>query len=60
MLRPTAVCLLAAVATAGPLAWPRAAHGQDDWSVKRNPFDPRIVGRYKGILEKNQGRLSVK
>jgi tetratricopeptide (TPR) repeat protein/HEAT repeat protein len=42
-----AALLVAAVA-------PRPAPAQDDdWSVKQNPFDPRIVNGYKALLEKN-------
>ena len=46
-----AVCL--SVAASIPL--PSISHAQDDWGVKRDPFDRRIVNRYKAILRKNPG-----
>jgi tetratricopeptide (TPR) repeat protein len=51
MVRRTLALVLAG-ALLGSVAAP--AHAQDDdWSVKQNPFDPRIVNRYKALLEKN-------
>src|SRR5687768_1859082 len=44
--------LLVAVAILA-VAVPNARAQDDDWSVKRNPFDPRVIGRYKAILEKD-------
>lgn len=46
---------LALVALAlAPLSAVRGiAHAQDDWGVKRDPFDRKIIARYKGILERN-------
>jgi cellulose synthase operon protein C len=47
-----------ALALAGALLGTAAAPARaqdDDWSVKQNPFDPRIVNRYKALLEKNPG-----
>ena len=52
--RSAVLCLLALAAGAPALA-PRAARAQDDWSVKRNPFDRQVVARYKRILAKNPG-----
>lgn len=42
-----AVFLFALLSHAAP-TW-----AKDDWDVQRNPFDPRVVHRYKAILEKN-------
>jgi len=32
---------------------PAAAQAGDDWEVKRDPFDAKVVARYKAILAKN-------
>src|SRR5262245_46942926 len=46
--------LLAAAAFLAVVARAPSVHAQDaDWAVKRNPFDPRIVNRYKALLEKD-------
>ncbi len=36
-------------------AAPLPAVAQDDWGVKRNPFDRRVVERWKAAAEKNPG-----
>src|SRR5215831_15457564 len=46
MRRITAVLLLC-------LAAPCVARAQDDWEVKRSPFDPRLVARYQNALERD-------
>lgn len=49
------VVILAAAALPSPVA-----HAQDDWNVRRDPFDRQVVARYKAILAKNpsdQGAL---
>jgi tetratricopeptide (TPR) repeat protein len=33
----------------------RAAAQSDDWSVKRNPFDRRVIARWKAVVEKDPG-----
>ncbi|HWN69783.1 MAG TPA: tetratricopeptide repeat protein, partial [Haliangium sp.] len=43
---------LAVLLTAAVLPAPIAL-AQDDWSVRRDPFDPAVVSRYKAILAKN-------
>jgi tetratricopeptide (TPR) repeat protein len=48
-----ALSLLLAGTLLAALPSPRTALAQDDWSVKRDPFDKRIIARYKGILAKN-------
>ncbi|WP_428266586.1 tetratricopeptide repeat protein [Haliangium sp.] len=45
--------LVALVGLAGPLASP--AHAQGDWSVRRDPFDRKVIARYKRILAANPG-----
>src|SRR5258706_488185 len=46
------LALVLAGALLGSVAAPRHAVAQDDdWSVKQNPFDPRIVERYKALLD---------
>lgn len=52
MLRRTLALALAGALAAGTFARPARAQ-DDDWSVRQNPFDPRIVNRYKALLEKN-------
>ena len=55
------VVLLLLLVTAGHAPVAYAAPPGDDWGVKRNPFDPRVIGRLKAILEKNpedRGALS--
>lgn len=47
--------LAAALLLAAPAALPEPALAQDDWSVERDPFDRRLIGRYKRILAKNPG-----
>src|SRR5262249_53676431 len=43
------LALAAVLATA---AAPRTSWAQaDDWGVKRNPFDPRLLGQWKAALE---------
>jgi tetratricopeptide (TPR) repeat protein len=49
--------VLAVVLTATAL--PSVAHAQDDWSVRRDPFDPQVVARYKAILAKNPADQSA-
>jgi tetratricopeptide (TPR) repeat protein/HEAT repeat protein len=46
-MRSTAVCLviLIVLSVCG-------VAGADDWSVRRSPFDPRIVARYKALLNR--------
>ena len=48
--RRAAALLALCLAAAGPLE--PLAHAQDDWSVQRDPFDPRLIARYKGLLER--------
>src|SRR5262245_43903834 len=43
--------LLACVITA--IAVPAAAQPDDDWKIKRDPFDKTVIARYKGILAAN-------
>jgi tetratricopeptide (TPR) repeat protein/HEAT repeat protein len=45
--------LALALGVAAVVAQPSAASAQGDWSVKRDPFDRRVIGRYKAILQKN-------
>ena len=53
MFRRTLALVLVG-ALLGSMAASRVAFAQDDdWSVKQNPFDPRIVNRYKALIEKN-------
>jgi len=42
-----------AAALAVPAVTPAAAQPADDWEVKHDPFDLKVVGRYKAILAKN-------
>ncbi len=51
---PPALLLTVTLASAS-LGWSaRTARAQDDdWAVERDPFDPRVVGRYKRLLETN-------
>src|SRR5438045_314786 len=35
------------------LAAPASARAQDDWEVRRSPFDPRLVARYQAALERD-------
>ncbi|HWU87667.1 MAG TPA: tetratricopeptide repeat protein, partial [Kofleriaceae bacterium] len=50
-LRLLLACLLA---TAPALSAPRAAHAQaDDWGVKRDPFDPKVIATHKRFLAGN-------
>jgi tetratricopeptide (TPR) repeat protein len=51
-LRLLLACLLA---TAPALtAGPRAAHAQaDDWGVRRDPFDPKVIAQHKRFLAQN-------
>ncbi len=51
MLR-AALLVLSAALMVGTIQ-PGLALAQDDWSVKRDPFDKRIVARYKRLLAKN-------
>ena len=44
---------LVAAAVLGAAAGP--ARAQDDWDVKRDPFDRQIIARYKRILAKSPG-----
>jgi tetratricopeptide (TPR) repeat protein len=44
--------VLAVLVTATVLPAP-VALAQDDWSVRRDPFDPAVVSRYKAILARN-------
>ena len=45
--------LALALGVAAVTALPSAASAQGDWTVKRDPFDRRVIGRYKAILQKN-------
>ncbi len=45
--------LLTALCAATLTSAPGEARAQDDWDVKRDPFDKRLVGRYKAMLKKN-------
>lgn len=49
--RRLAALLALTVAAGGPLA--PVAHAQDDWSVQRDPFDPRLIARYKALIERS-------
>lgn len=51
------LALLALCATVlAPVALPLpSAHAQGDWQVKRDPFDRRIINRYKALLARNPG-----
>lgn len=51
-MRFLAVLVLAASALA-PVTTPRLAHAQGDWQVQRDPFDRRVVARYKQLLARN-------
>ena len=51
MRSSTLLAALVAVLLAAP-ARPVVAQ-PDDWSVKRDPFDPAVVARYKAILARN-------
>ena len=51
-MRFLAVLVLAASALA-PLTVPGLAQAQGDWRVQRDPFDRRVVARYKQILARN-------
>ena len=44
---------LAALALLVGSAGPAAAQPDDDWGVKRDPFDKSVVARYKGILARD-------
>lgn len=58
MPRLVLLALLAAVLT--PVALPSSsALAQGDWQVKRDPFDRRIINRYKRILAKNPADTSA-
>jgi tetratricopeptide (TPR) repeat protein/HEAT repeat protein len=46
-VRQAVVVICALLLLTGP------ARAQDDWSVQKNPFDARVVQRYKALLEKN-------
>lgn len=51
--------VLAVILTQAALPAP-VAHAQDDWDVRRDPFDRQVVARYKAILARNpsdQGAL---
>jgi tetratricopeptide (TPR) repeat protein len=54
-----ALISLAALAAALAVAAPTVARAQDDWDVKRDPFDKRVVGKYKAILARNPGDKSA-
>src|SRR5262245_34331857 len=45
--------LALALGVAAVAAQPSAASAQGDWTVKRDPFDRRVIARYKAILAKN-------
>jgi tetratricopeptide (TPR) repeat protein len=49
---PSLCAVLAVLVTATALPAP-VALAQGDWSVRRDPFDPAVVARYKAILAKN-------
>src|SRR5688572_27087199 len=49
-----ALALALALAALVPSA-PRPAAAQDDWEVERDPFDKKVVARYKRILATNPG-----
>lgn len=49
-MRRLGLLLVAALAVT-PLT-PAVVHA-DDWDVKRDPFDPKVVGTYKGLLKRN-------
>ncbi len=58
MHRILALCLAIAVASPALLS-PAPAAAQGDWSVRRDPFDKRIVARYKAILRRNPADKSA-
>jgi tetratricopeptide (TPR) repeat protein/HEAT repeat protein len=49
MMRRIAVLVVLSLTSAVGVA----AAQPDDWEVKRNPFDKRVIGRYKSILARN-------
>jgi tetratricopeptide (TPR) repeat protein len=51
--------VLAVLLTAIALPAPVALAQGDDWSVRRDPFDPAVVSRYKAILAKNPADQSA-
>lgn len=58
MQRLLALFLALAFVTAPTLA--DVAHAQGDWGAKRDPFDRKIIARYKGILKRNPGDKSAR
>lgn len=50
----TAATAALLIALTAPALSP-VARAQDDWGVKRDPFDKRLVARYKRLLAKNPG-----
>jgi tetratricopeptide (TPR) repeat protein len=47
------LALAAAAALAAGSGAPATAQPDDDWGVKRDPFDKSVVARYKGILARD-------
>lgn len=52
---PRLLAVLIALVFATSPALPDLAHAQGDWGVKRDPFDRKIIARYKSILKRNPG-----
>ena len=52
-MRRAALLVSLAGALLAAQALPAAAQNGDDWEVKHDPFDQKVVSRYKGILAKN-------
>jgi len=52
-MRRTLLAALAAVLVSTSMIGRVHAQPDDDWNVKRDPFDKTVIARYKGILAKN-------
>jgi tetratricopeptide (TPR) repeat protein len=59
-LRPVLIAALLGLAAVASAPRPaRAQAADDDWDVKRNPFDARVIAGYKGILARNPDDASA-
>jgi tetratricopeptide (TPR) repeat protein len=47
------IALLLTALLAMPLFTAGPVHAQDDWEVEHDPFDKKVIGKYKAILAKN-------
>jgi cellulose synthase operon protein C len=53
-LRVLLACLLATAPALTVALRPAPAHAQgDDWGVRRDPFDPKVIAQLKGFLARN-------